>query len=797
MRRLFFMFLVALTLVACSKEETTKPSAIIISNQEQLTQTVYANDNTGKSDVTFSTNGAWTSELTESIGVKSTPAVADWLSITPTSGDKAGNYTISISLHTNYTGEKRTANIMIKSGGESVKISISQEALTVDGEKPQLDPKPSGTGVLKNETTKASVNLTGVKHSVDGPDVIRITFVGEGENGVEYMADFYNPLQNGKLKGGVYTIKDINTPPYPEMKNGDCGWYKSDIAGYGESGTIKVEQSNDTYVFTFDIQTGEGNQNYKLTGSFTGVPKYINKEVKVQSITLNETQKTLEMGATLSLTATIFPESATDKRYVWSSSDTTVATVTDKGLVKSVKAGNATITATTKEGGKTATCAVTVKPAVAVTGITVEPTEVTLLEGDYHEFFAENCVKVLPENAFNKNYTWKSSNDNIASYTGKGIEAKSAGEVTITFTTQEGEKTAKLKVIVNKRQTSGSGTITRIDPNGKYENLVHSIIRVDHTILSKNGVELSFVNTLGNVVGKFKFNNPLANGRLSTGTYSCVYPDNGASNSFSNIDGEWGNSRQGSITVGITDSKYTITINVTSTGNGFTFSGSYTGSLTYTNEYVDVSGVQLNETTKSLVIGKSLELTATVLPANAFNKKVTWSSSEPSVASIYVSQNGICNVSALKVGTATITATTEDGAKTATCVVTVQSIPTTGSGTFSNNKSQSLNVNRASQQVNEKEPKEIEIGFYKENSVYDDLRLTLVRTNNDTGALKAGTYTTIQGILVDSLGVKFSSKNTGSVTVSINGQKCTITLDITTEDGTKISGTYTGEVPTK
>ena len=75
----------------------------------------------------------------------------------------------------------------------------------------------------------------------------------------------------------------------------------------------------------------------------------------------------------------------------------------------------------------------------------------------------------------------------------------------------------------------------------------------------------------------------------------------------------------------------------------------------------------LSQTSAKLLFGETLTLTATVAPANATNKRVTWSSSNEDVAT--VDENGV--VTAKTEGTATITATTADGKKTATCKVTV------------------------------------------------------------------------------------------------------------------------------
>ena len=82
---------------------------------------------------------------------------------------------------------------------------------------------------------------------------------------------------------------------------------------------------------------------------------------------------------------------------------------------------------------------------------------------------------------------------------------------------------------------------------------------------------------------------------------------------------------------------------------------------------ISVTGVSLNKTNASLIVGGSTKLTATVSPSNATNKGVVWSSNNTSV--VTVDANG--NVKGVKAGTATITVKTSDGGKTASCKVTV------------------------------------------------------------------------------------------------------------------------------
>ncbi len=85
--------------------------------------------------------------------------------------------------------------------------------------------------------------------------------------------------------------------------------------------------------------------------------------VRVSKIKLNAASVSITIGGTKQLTATVTPSNATNKAVAWTSSNTGVATVSSKGLVTAKAAGKATVTCKAKDGsGKSATCAVTVKP---------------------------------------------------------------------------------------------------------------------------------------------------------------------------------------------------------------------------------------------------------------------------------------------------------------------------------------------------------------------------------------------------------------------------------------------------
>ena len=91
--------------------------------------------------------------------------------------------------------------------------------------------------------------------------------------------------------------------------------------------------------------------------------------------------------------------------------------------------------------------------------------------------------------------------------------------------------------------------------------------------------------------------------------------------------------------------------------------------MTVSAKVIAVTGVTLDNTSLTLLLGGSATLIATVSPGNATNKTVTWSSSNASVASV----DGNGKVTAVKIGSATITATA--GGQSATCEVTVEPVP--------------------------------------------------------------------------------------------------------------------------
>lgn len=257
------------------------------------------------------------------------------------------------------------------------------------------------------------------------------------------------------------------------------------------------------------------------------------KEIEVTDIKLVPTTKTLLVGENFTIVAAIEPTTATNKSVKWQSSTLDIATVDATGKVTAKKAGKATITATTVDGAKTATCLLTVSDTVvSVTGIKLEPTTKTLLVGE--EFLIVATIE--PSTANNQAVKWQSSASDIASVDSVGkVIAKKVGRTTITATTVDGAKTA-----------------------------------------------------------------------------TCL--------------------------------------------------------ITVSETVINVTGVKVEPTTKTLLEGEEFTIKAVIEPSTANNKSVRWQSSRSDIATV----DATGKVTAKKAGQATITATTVDGAKSATCVVTVE-----------------------------------------------------------------------------------------------------------------------------
>lgn len=169
--------------------------------------------------------------------------------------------------------------------------------------------------------------------------------------------------------------------------------------------------------------------------------------VLVRDIKLSSTKEILEVGNTVSLTATVLPAYASNRTVTWTSNNEQVAKVSADGIVTAIGKGTANITVCANDGSNvTATAVITVEEkAVKVTKVKLSKTSLTLKPK------ASTTLKVTitPSKATNKSLVWSSSNKKVATVKDGKITAKSVGTTTITVKTQDGSnKKAICKITV-------------------------------------------------------------------------------------------------------------------------------------------------------------------------------------------------------------------------------------------------------------------------------------------------------------------------------------------------------------
>jgi len=176
-------------------------------------------------------------------------------------------------------------------------------------------------------------------------------------------------------------------------------------------------------------------------------------------VTVSPASKTLNIGNTTQLSATVTPNNATDKSVTWSSDKTSVAEVSSTGKVTARAAGTATITVKTKSGNKTATCRITVNP-IKVTKISLSNTVSSMITGKTQTLKAT----ITPTNAANKALTWSSSDVKVAKVDKNGkVKAVGAGKATIKAAAKDGSgKSASVTITVHQYVTMKVGKTTAI-----------------------------------------------------------------------------------------------------------------------------------------------------------------------------------------------------------------------------------------------------------------------------------------------------------------------------------------------
>ncbi len=349
-----------------------------------------------------------------------------------------------------------------------------------------------------------------------------------------------------------------------------------------------------------------------------------NEPIDVTGVSLNKSEMTLNPGKSSALTATIIPSGATNKNVSWSSSNTSVATVSD-GIVTALAVGSTTITVTTEDGEFTATCAVTVSESA--TG-TVSYLLTDTLEAGKDYVIANG----------NSGSVYLVSTEAGGSRELKGLAATVTGD-TITLTEDEAE-IVEFNCYLEDSSNANSTRLKNIKADKDLYTNNQNGLRM-FTMTSDEATKWWHYRGDGkNLLWFFKGPDNDYGYTDTSGTYKYYL--------------EW-------------NSQGVFTDNHVTSPN---LANSDLPKVYLFERVVDpvaVTGVSLDRTSETIYARNAFQLTATVVPQDATNKKVIWTTSNDTVAT--VDENG--KVKGVAPGRATITVTTLDGGKHATCEVTV------------------------------------------------------------------------------------------------------------------------------
>jgi uncharacterized protein YjdB len=239
---------------------------------------------------------------------------------------------------------------------------------------------------------------------------------------IKYVTEItLDPASKTLAKGKSVTLKATVKPSDATTKDVTWESSKESVATVSSSGKVTAKKAG-TATITCYATDGSGK---KATCKITVT-------APVTKVKLDATSKTIAKGKSVTLKATVSPSDATNKAVTWKSSNKSVATVSSNGKVTAKKVGTATITCTTKDGKKTATCKITVK--TPVTKVKLNKTGATIKTGKTLTLKAT----VTPGKAYQK-VTWKSSNTKVATVSSSGkVTAKKKGTATITCTAADG-----------------------------------------------------------------------------------------------------------------------------------------------------------------------------------------------------------------------------------------------------------------------------------------------------------------------------------------------------------------------
>lgn len=409
--------------------------------------------------------------------------------------------------------------------------------------------------------------------------------------------------------GSTSVIQATVLPVFASTKELDWSSNAPEIASVSQAGVVSAKIPG-TAVITASAVDGSG---------VTATCNVTVKGVPVTAVVLNRSTASLKVGESVALSATVLPANATDKSIIWSSSDESIATVDQTGIVNAIAIGTATIKATSVSNPEfSEECLIAIVPT-PVTGITLSQSSVSIKVGGSVKIDAS----VLPESATNKAIVWTVTNPEIALVDENGVVTGLALGTT-------------------------NLTATAADNGGASAICVVNVIPVPTESITIDSPEQTF----------FKAGETI---QLS----ATVLPENASDKTVS-----WTSSDNQIFTVDANGLATAVSVGeVVMTA---TSSAGQKATVTLTVVPTITESIGFSSAEVSMEVGETFLIQTVVEPTNITNPLLRWVSTAPSVVS--VDENGLLTAHAI--GEVTVSATTTDGSDlTASCTVRVNPTP--------------------------------------------------------------------------------------------------------------------------
>ena len=454
-----------------------------------------------------------------------------------------------------------------------------------------------------------------------------VTFTNDKASSTNAVADYANPVRlyansqiivahsSGKIKSIVF---ECNSSSYATALKNSIG---SSASASSDKVTVTLDGTSNTFTvakLTAQVRLDNITVTYTSGGSVTPDP------CTAPTVAWNTKPANGEVGG--SMTASVTTNYSNGLTY--SSSNTTVATVTNAGVINYLAAGTTTITATvTGDGTTICEGPVSVQQEITVTapagGGGDDDADTWTLVKNVNDLAAGDQVVIA---ASSYNYalsTTQNSNNRGQAVVTKNGETITFGNDVQVLTLQTGNVNGTLAFY------TGNGYLHAASSSSNY-------LRTETTPSPNSSWTITITNTgIATIKAQGTYTKNWLRYNSSSSIFSCY------------------SSGQGDVSI-------------------YKKGGSGGGGSTPDPDPIPVTSVSLDKTSHTMNEGEIVTLTATVLPANADDPSVSWESDNEAVAK--VNDNG--DVTAVSPGNATITVTTTDGGHTATCTITVNALPT-------------------------------------------------------------------------------------------------------------------------